>query len=676
MQLPFRFASASRTAARAILIGAALLTLSFGTTSAAAAPCTITTDPASATVCAADTGDFTFTCAWTSTGRAAWYVNNVLTWTDPANGASTSTYHHTGSTTASIYCVWDSGPCTPQTSKAATFTVNTPAAITANPTPIARCAGTTATFTVTASGSPAPTYQWKKGNTALADAAGQISGSKTATLTLSNIDTTDAGNYKCTVSNSCGSDTSAVAALTVNTLSITTQPSPVTTCPGVNVVFNIAATGSSTPTYQWKKGTTPLTNGNGVLGATTNQLTLTGVDAADAGSYSCVVSAAGACSALTSTAVALTVNAPPAIQQQPQGTVVCLGGTTSFHVQATGSPTPSYRWQKNQTDLNNISGKISGATTATLSVSNANAADVASYRCIITNSCATVTTDEVDLQVTSGLPTIISQPRPINSCNGDGVFSVQASGLGLRYYWEVQDIYNFPYNWRAIEGDYPPYITGSDTPTITFNDWFEQDAVVRCIVDGPCGNVTSKGAYVFTTFSPVIQLQPHDAPACAGGEPATFSVLVSPFSDPFYTAQWQWLPTGSPLWLNLAEGSNSYLGSPRVSAAGANTTHLDVTPLAGAASAAQFRCILAETDSCVTTSNPASLLLCVSDLTCNGMVDDEDFTIFLKAYNILDCADPTMPAGCPADLNRDGVVDDSDFTIFVGAYDALVCFFW
>ncbi len=64
---------------------------------------------------------------------------------------------------------------------------------------------------------------------------------------------------------------------------------------------------------------------------------------------------------------------------------------------------------------------------------------------------------------------------------------------------------------------------------------------------------------------------------------------------------------------------------------------------------------------------------CVGDLNLDGFVDDLDFGIFAPAYNLLDCADPTMPAGCPADLNEDGLVDDIDFTIFVPAYDALIC---
>ncbi|MGH7242637.1 MAG: hypothetical protein ACREJD_04400 [Phycisphaerales bacterium] len=64
---------------------------------------------------------------------------------------------------------------------------------------------------------------------------------------------------------------------------------------------------------------------------------------------------------------------------------------------------------------------------------------------------------------------------------------------------------------------------------------------------------------------------------------------------------------------------------------------------------------------------------CTGDINKDGFVDDSDFVLFLAAYNILDCADPAMPAGCPADFNRDGVVDDGDFVLFVVAYNELVC---
>jgi len=64
---------------------------------------------------------------------------------------------------------------------------------------------------------------------------------------------------------------------------------------------------------------------------------------------------------------------------------------------------------------------------------------------------------------------------------------------------------------------------------------------------------------------------------------------------------------------------------------------------------------------------------CPCDLNGDGLVEDTDFTIFVAAYNILDCADPAMSFECPSDLNEDGLVDDSDFVLFVHAYNDLLC---
>ena len=64
---------------------------------------------------------------------------------------------------------------------------------------------------------------------------------------------------------------------------------------------------------------------------------------------------------------------------------------------------------------------------------------------------------------------------------------------------------------------------------------------------------------------------------------------------------------------------------------------------------------------------------CPANLVPDCAVDDLDFQIFAPAYDILDCADPLMPANCPADLNKDGFVDDLDFSIFVVAYNGLIC---
>ncbi len=85
---------------------------------------------------------------------------------------------------------------------------------------------------------------------------------------------------------------------------ITTQPTAVAVTEGQPAKFSVAATGSSL-TYQWCKGTTALT------GATGSSYSIAATTSACAGSYS--VTVRNSAGAVTSTAVALTVAAQPAV---------------------------------------------------------------------------------------------------------------------------------------------------------------------------------------------------------------------------------------------------------------------------------------------------------------------------------------------------------------------------
>jgi hypothetical protein len=64
---------------------------------------------------------------------------------------------------------------------------------------------------------------------------------------------------------------------------------------------------------------------------------------------------------------------------------------------------------------------------------------------------------------------------------------------------------------------------------------------------------------------------------------------------------------------------------------------------------------------------------CPWDLNNDGVVTDDDFQIFVLAYDILDCSDSAMPVGCPSDFNFDRIVNDLDFQAFVLAYNELLC---
>jgi hypothetical protein len=167
---------------------------------------------------------------------------------------------------------------------------------------LTRAAGQDATFSVSATGAGPMSYQWKCNGTSLA-------GATTATLTLTNVQTNNAGNYVVVISNFAGSMTSAVATLTVLVPpTITIGPQSQTVSSGENVALSVVATGTGPLGYQWSFNDALLP------GASDSTLLLTNVRTADAGTYSVAVfNDAGS----ATDAAILTVTNPPCILSIP-----------------------------------------------------------------------------------------------------------------------------------------------------------------------------------------------------------------------------------------------------------------------------------------------------------------------------------------------------------------------
>jgi uncharacterized repeat protein (TIGR03803 family) len=89
-----------------------------------------------------------------------------------------------------------------------------PPVITAQPVSQTVNAGQSASFTVTATSTAPLSYQWVKDGV-------NVIGDTSASLTLSNVQTNQAGNYSVVITNAGGSVTSSVAVLTVNRLAQT-----------------------------------------------------------------------------------------------------------------------------------------------------------------------------------------------------------------------------------------------------------------------------------------------------------------------------------------------------------------------------------------------------------------------------------------------------------------------
>ena len=161
--------------------------------------------------------------------------------------------------------------------------------IVAQPQNSTNLAGTSAAFSVTATGSQPLSYQWQCSGTNLIN-GGRISGATTNQLTISSLQLSDAGsNYSVVVTNAYGSTNSAVAALAVTCPAITLAPASPTLPPGtVGVMYNqtiSASGGAGSCTFGLTSGSLPAGLGltNGAIGgkptaAGTNTFTVTATD--------------------------------------------------------------------------------------------------------------------------------------------------------------------------------------------------------------------------------------------------------------------------------------------------------------------------------------------------------------------------------------------------------------
>jgi hypothetical protein len=89
-----------------------------------------------------------------------------------------------------------------------------PPTLTAQPVPVELYAGRTAQFTVTASGTAPLAYQWRMNGVPM-QTGGNVAGVTSATLTLTGVAAGNVASYDVVVTNSAGSVTSSVAALTL-----------------------------------------------------------------------------------------------------------------------------------------------------------------------------------------------------------------------------------------------------------------------------------------------------------------------------------------------------------------------------------------------------------------------------------------------------------------------------
>ena len=478
-------------------------------------PPSITTQPIAVTAMVGQSATFSVSASGTAPLSYRWRKDTVN-----ISGATSSslTLNNLLSSQAGTYSVSVSNPAGSVISNNAALVVNSAPVITMQPAPVTVNSGQVATFNVTATGTAPMSYQWRKDGV-------NIPGTTSSSIVLGNASPVMDGVYSVVVSNPAGSVTSSNAALSVNVApSIVAQPVSATTITGSSagspggVVFSVTATGTAPISYQWKK------DGVNISGATSASLPFVNVQENQSGSYTVVVS--NVVSSVTSNAANLVVNTPVSIVTQPAAQTINAGQSATFTVAASGTAPLSYQWRRDGAN-------VSGATSSSLVISNAQLLQSGSYTVVVTNVVGSVTSAGAALNLI--LPPVISQ-QPLSQTVG--------VGDGARLYATVTSATNVSLQWKK---DGANLVGETNTYLELRNVQANQAGVYALVATNSAGSVTSDNATLIVNSSPSIATQPSSLTLTVG-QNASFSVVASGSG----TLSYQWRKDG----VNIS-GANS-----------------------------------------------------------------------------------------------------------------------
>ena len=247
---------------------------------------------------------------------------------------------------------------------------------------------------------------------------------------------------------------------------------------------------------------------------------ITATAPAGTGTVDVTVTTAGGTSA-TSSADQFTYVSAPSITGQPGNQTVTAGNTVSFSVSVTGDAPLSYQWKKDGSN-------ISGETSATLSIANAQASDAGSYTVVVTNGAGSATSNAATLTVNPApvAPSITTQPTSQTVTVGQSVsLSVSVAGdTPLSYQWK-KDGSN---------------ISGETSSTLSIASAQASDAgSYTVVVTNGVGSATSSAATLTVNPAPVapsITTQPTSQTVTVG---QSVSLSVSATGDTSLSYQWK-----------------------------------------------------------------------------------------------------------------------------------------
>jgi hypothetical protein len=299
-----------------------------------------------------------------------------------------------------------------------------------------------------------------------------FSGVNSENLSITNIQTNDAGNYQVVIFYGGPPIDISNILLDVETPPvIVTPPTDQTNVIDTTATFTVSALGQSPLHYQWQFNGTNLINGTHVSGVTTNTLTLSDITTNEAGTYDVIVTNAFGSTNVSAT---LTVLAAPTILIPLTNEVVGLGATVPFALTVVGATPMHFNWTMNGNKLTNgifvrgtTTNIISGATNATLTLTGATTNDDGTYAVTVTNAFGSTNSSAMLTVLTTPMFTTMSLINGSNLAGGLTINGVGATNDGFYYVFATSNLLLSPIQstWSNLfKGQIPS--PGSFTATI------------------------------------------------------------------------------------------------------------------------------------------------------------------------------------------------------------------
>jgi glucose/arabinose dehydrogenase len=181
------------------------------------------------------------------------------------------------------------------------------------------------------------------------------------------------------------------------------------------------------------------------------------------------------------------------ITQQPTDQTAPVGGSATFTVVAQGVPSPSFRWQRNGSD-------IPGATSASYTLSPVAATDNgAQFRCIVANDSNSITSSSATLMVTANL-TLSSGPPGLQLSYDNQPLTAPATGASV-----IGSVH-------TVGAFSPQTLNGV---SYVFSNWSDGGASTHDITT-PNGNATYTAMFAAANRSGSISGSPNPIQVCDG----------------------------------------------------------------------------------------------------------------------------------------------------------------